>query len=248
MSDGTNKSTIFKCLVSAQKAFGPALKNSTNPHLKNKYADLSACIEAVIGALNDNGLALIQRVHDSAPGQIAVETVFVHESGDEFSGGIVRLPVAQNNAQGFGSALTYARRYSLMSACGIAPEDDDGNAATKQGQKKGPAQSDDDPPWLSAPKPDALRAIKDAIEGEDWLLVGNHIIATKCSMQGKTVREAVERFRPTIVHNVKKFKGADQLAVEAYLSAFPKAAPVAVEKYADDDDIEIELEEGTPNV
>jgi hypothetical protein len=61
-----------------------------------------------------------------------VETVFVHESGEIFSAGKLHVPAVKHDAQGYGSALTYARRYSLMAACGIAPEDDDGNAASKR--------------------------------------------------------------------------------------------------------------------
>jgi hypothetical protein len=57
--------------------------------------------------------------------------VFVHESGEQLSAGILSVPAAKQDPQGYGSALTYARRYSLMAACGIAPEDDDGNAASK---------------------------------------------------------------------------------------------------------------------
>ena len=122
---------IASALVKAQKAFGPALKTSTNPHFKSRYADLSACIEAVVDALNSNGIALVQQSHECADGVI-VETVFVHESGETFSSGRLHVPSTKHDAQGYGSALTYARRYSLMAACGIAPEDDDGNAATKK--------------------------------------------------------------------------------------------------------------------
>lgn len=120
---------IAAALVRAQKAFGPALKTSQNPHFRSKYADLSACVEAVIDALNDNGIALIQQTHTHDMG-VVVETVFVHESGETFSAGRLYVPAAKADPQGFGSALTYARRYSLMAACGHAPEDDDGNAAT----------------------------------------------------------------------------------------------------------------------
>lgn len=121
---------ISKALVAAQKAFGPALKSSTNPHFRSRYADLSACVEAVIDALNTNGIALVQRTHPDETG-VSVETLFVHESGETLTSGILHVPASKNDAQGYGSALTYARRYSLMAACGIAPEDDDGNAATK---------------------------------------------------------------------------------------------------------------------
>ena len=121
---------ISSALVKAQKAFGPALKTNTNPHFKSKYADLSACIEAVIDALNDNGIALIQSVHPDETG-VTVETVFLHESGERIDCGALHVPASKQDPQGYGSALTYARRYSLMAACGIAPEDDDGNAAAR---------------------------------------------------------------------------------------------------------------------
>jgi hypothetical protein len=121
---------IAKALVNAQKEFGPALKSATNPHFKSKYADLSACVEAVIDSLNANGVMLLQKNHPSEHG-VSVETIFLHESGEEYSAGILNVPATKLDAQGYGSALTYARRYSLMAACGIAPEDDDGNAASK---------------------------------------------------------------------------------------------------------------------
>lgn len=121
---------IAAALVKAQKAFAPALKTSTNPHFRSKYADLSACVEAVIDALNANGVFLSQRTHEDETG-VTVETVLMHESGESFSSGTLHVPAAKQDPQGYGSALTYARRYSLMAACGIAPEDDDGNAASR---------------------------------------------------------------------------------------------------------------------
>jgi len=119
---------IATALVKAQKAFGPALKSSTNPHFKSRYADLAACVEAVIEGLNSAGIALIQKTSEDLNG-VTVETVFIHESGEMLECGKLHVPAAKQDPQGFGSALTYARRYSLMAACGIAPEDDDGNAA-----------------------------------------------------------------------------------------------------------------------
>ena len=121
---------IASALVKAQKAFGPALKTSTNPHFRSKYADLSACVEAVIDALNNNGIFLLQKNYDCADG-IMCETVFVHESGEMLECGIVHFPAVKKDPQGYASALTYARRYSLMAACGIAPEDDDGNRSSR---------------------------------------------------------------------------------------------------------------------
>jgi|DEB19_MinimDraft_3_1074340.scaffolds.fasta_scaffold00083_32 hypothetical protein len=121
---------IFKAFIAAQKEFGPALKTSTNPHFRSRYADLSACVEAVIDALNSNGLGLVQVTHPCESG-VSVETVLVHESGQTMTSGVLHVPASKQDAQGYGSALTYARRYSLMAICGIAPEDDDGNKASK---------------------------------------------------------------------------------------------------------------------
>ena len=123
-------SAVHAAFVQAQRNFAPALKKSDNPYFGSKYADLANCIEAVIDALHENGIALTQLTKISEKGVI-VSTVFLHESGDHFDAGEIFVPAAQTNAQAFGSALTYARRYSLMTACGIAPEDDDGNAASK---------------------------------------------------------------------------------------------------------------------
>jgi hypothetical protein len=121
---------IASAFVRAQKAFSPALKTATNPHFKSKYAGLDACVEAVIDALNENGIALIQETSECADG-VTIETVFLHESGEVMRCGKLHVPATKQDAQGYGSALTYARRYSLMASCGIAPEDDDGNAASK---------------------------------------------------------------------------------------------------------------------
>ena len=124
---------LATALVKAQQAFGPALKSSTNPHFKSRYADLAACVEAVVDSLNNNGIALIQQ-NQPSPDGVIVETIFLHESGESLNCGQLFVPANKHDAQGFGSALTYARRYSLMAACGIAPEDDDGNTASRRPQ------------------------------------------------------------------------------------------------------------------
>jgi len=126
---------IASAFVKAQRQFGPALKTSTNPHFRSKYADLSNCIEAVIDALNANGIGLMQRTYESKDG-VMVETIFVHESGEVMECGLLHVPAAKQDPQGYGSALTYARRYSLLAATGLAPEDDDGNSASRRTEIK----------------------------------------------------------------------------------------------------------------
>ena len=129
--------TIAPAFIKAKKAFGPALKDKTNPAFRSKYADLGACIDSVEDALLANGIAFIQETFDDSTG-VTVETVFIHESGETMRCGKLHVPAAKQDPQGYGSALTYARRYSLMAACGIAPEDDDGNAANRPAKKAAP--------------------------------------------------------------------------------------------------------------
>lgn len=129
---------IASAFVKAKKAFAPAMKTSTNPHFKSKYADLAACVEAVDDAFLDNGIVMYQETSEDSTG-VTVETVLLHESGEMLRCGKLHVPAQKNDPQGYGSALSYARRYSLMAACGIAPEDDDGNAASRQ--QKAPRES-----------------------------------------------------------------------------------------------------------
>jgi hypothetical protein len=123
--------TISAAFIKAQKEFAPAIKTATNPHFRSKYVNLEGCIEAVIDALHNNGIGLIQKTHDCDDG-VKVETVFIHESGETLSGGILHIPASKIDPHGVMASLTYCRRGSLMAACGIAPEDDDGNLATER--------------------------------------------------------------------------------------------------------------------
>ena len=120
---------IAASLVKAKRDFQPVLKDSKNPHFKSSYASLAGSLAAVEPALLANGIALMQRTFEDSTG-VTVETVLVHESGETLECGKLHLPALKQDAQGYGSALTYARRYSLMTALGIAPEDDDGHAAS----------------------------------------------------------------------------------------------------------------------
>ena len=161
-------SAIAKAFVKAQSEFGSALKTSTNPHFQSRYPDLATCVEAVIDALNNNGIALIQQTFETEHG-VTVETVFLHESGEELRSGKLHVPVVKNDAQGYGSALTYARRYSLLAASGLAPEDDDGNAASKAkpasakpiAQDEWDKLSNEDQDWLRSLAMDAIKFLSD---------------------------------------------------------------------------------------
>ena len=132
-----SKPTLIDALVKAQSEMSHAAFDQTNPHFKSKFASLKSVIDAVKPALNANGIAFVQKSVPMEHG-IAVETVF-YGHGEELATGPVPVPVDRENAQGFGSALTYAKRYSLAMACGVAADqDDDGNAATKNSTGRKP--------------------------------------------------------------------------------------------------------------
>lgn len=122
---------IYAALAAAQAEFKTVVKNCVNPAFNSKYADLQSILDATRPALNRHGLFLFQRVASSKDG-VSVETCVSHSSGETLSSGVLFLPVIspKNPAQGFGSAETYARRYSLSAFLGVsADEDDDGNGA-----------------------------------------------------------------------------------------------------------------------
>lgn len=128
---------LIESLVKAQSEMTHAAFDQTNPHFKSKFASLKSVIDSVKPALNANGIFFMQISHPMDNG-VGVETVFM--KGDEkLSSGVIVVPVDRANAQGLGSSMTYAKRYSLALACGIsADEDDDGNgAAANPPQRKG---------------------------------------------------------------------------------------------------------------
>jgi len=132
---------LATALSKAQGQIKGALKDSANPFFKSKYADLSSVVEAIRTAWSANGLSYVQCVEHSEKQEVAIETVILHSSGEWIACGVLSLPVSKADAQGFGSAMTYARRYSLSAAAGVAPEDDDGNAATKAAPKASTSKS-----------------------------------------------------------------------------------------------------------
>lgn len=116
-------------LVKAQSLIGDAKKNAQNPHLKNKYANLGSVWDAISPALETTKLAVIQLPSESDDGKLHLTTLLMHESG-EYIGDTLVMPLPKQDPQGYGSALTYGRRYGLCSLLGVVQDDDDGQAAT----------------------------------------------------------------------------------------------------------------------
>tara|TARA_B100001057_G_scaffold167587_1_gene168303 strand:+ start:213 stop:770 length:558 start_codon:yes stop_codon:yes gene_type:complete len=131
---------LAAALNKAQAEMSGAKKGANNPFFKSKYADLNAVVDAVRIPFAENGLSYSQfPVMDES--RVGVETILMHESG-EFIASTLMLPTGKLDAQAAGSAITYARRYSLQSIAGIPAEDDDGNAAVGGGQRKQAKQVD----------------------------------------------------------------------------------------------------------
>ena len=128
-------------------------KDATNPHFKSKYVTLPAIVDALRPILAEHGVYFVQRPVECESG-IGLQTLVVHaESGDTYDAGTIYVPVDRQNAQGVGSAMTYARRYALCAVFGIvADEDDDGNAASRtngNGVRKVPPK---EPEWEKTAK------------------------------------------------------------------------------------------------
>jgi hypothetical protein len=142
---------IAAALAKAQGQMEGAAKGKINPAFKSRYADLASVLEAAREPLSINGLAVVQLTQKTPDGLVLI-TKLVHSSGQWFSGEYPINPV-KNDPQGFGSSTTYARRYALMAMVGIAPEDDDGEAAMGRAPQQ-PANVQQAPQRPAPPAPD----------------------------------------------------------------------------------------------
>lgn len=120
---------LAKALAKAQGAMTSAKKSAVNPHFKSKYADLAEVIDSIRKPLSDNSIALTQLNTTDENGNVSVTTMLMHESG-EFIGSTFSAKPQQVTVQGYGSTITYLRRYSAMAIAGLASDDDDGQAAS----------------------------------------------------------------------------------------------------------------------
>jgi hypothetical protein len=123
---------LVAALAKARASFKPVIKDAANPFFKSKYADLAGILDAVVPALSSNGLA-VYHTTDHASGALILVTTLAHSSGEFVTGEYPVVPV-KNDPQGYGSAITYARRYALSAMLSVAAEDDDGEAASGRAQ------------------------------------------------------------------------------------------------------------------
>jgi hypothetical protein len=193
---------VYAALLAAQRDMGPLVKDATNPHFRNKYASLEAVIDTIEDPLHANGLLYLQRLDLLADGSPILRTEIVHAATGEKVESVAPLVCKDpDNPQALGGAITYLRRYSLLALVGIAPEDDDGNAATQAPKAafrpasiRGntghpvPAAAEEDEPqitsWTEAHK--VLRS-KRITTAEEFAVLTGHDIKT-----GLTPQQAVD--------------------------------------------------------
>jgi hypothetical protein len=140
----TEHKNIYMALAAAQTDMGGVKKGSVNPAFKSKYADLADVVAAVSPALNAQGIAFFH-IATSLDGERVMRTVLAHGPSDTRIECDVPLIVSKQDMQGYKSATTYAKRIGLESLTGVAPADDDGNAAAKAAPRYAPVNVDVSP-------------------------------------------------------------------------------------------------------
>lgn len=121
---------LAKALLAVQGELHGVVKDSTNPHFKNRYASLEGVISAARPVLQKHGVVFLQAPGEYRDGVATITTSLIHAESGEAAHTILSLPVAKQDPQGVGSAITYACRYSLMAMLGLPPLDDDAQSAS----------------------------------------------------------------------------------------------------------------------
>lgn len=181
--------TLHSAMALAFAEIESATKGAVNPAFKqggkvSKYADLTSIIEAVKPALIAHGLFFTQHPQPNDRG-VTVETVLHHASGESISLGALFVPANKQDPQGFGSALTYARRYALQTAFGVPVEDDDGNGAVAAIQ--------------NAPRAEPVEGISDS---------DRDLIQTLAPAAGKTIQGICEAYKIGSLKDLTAKQGA----------------------------------------
>lgn len=179
MPKDNQPNTARQDLVAFLNAIGNVSADRVNPAYKSKYASLSEILDTVKAVAREHNLAVHQSL-SSAEGQVRVTTTFLHASGESHDSGTLSF-VAPGDAQKLGSAITYLRRQSLQTACGISTDiDDDGAKASGPAIGRGNYQREDDrrttkDVWFSFIPPDKINKAQDYLVSKGWLAEGHSL-------------------------------------------------------------------------
>jgi hypothetical protein len=133
-----NLDKLFKGMNVFRSQLKQPTKDAKNPFFKSNYVTLEGVQNAIDAAIKGTGLAYTQIVKNDDNGNVGVETIITHESGQYLTTGVLALRPEKATPQGYGSTITYAKRYQLASAFGVSSDiDDDGNAGSFKTQAKG---------------------------------------------------------------------------------------------------------------
>jgi len=182
----SNESTLAAAYASAFAEIESATKSAPGQvgQQKYKYADLTSVIEAIKPHLVKHGLFFTQCPRP-AEGGVSIETILHHASGDKWSMGTLFVPANKQDAQGFGSALTYARRYALVTAFAVPVEDDDGSAAVAGGSPKANKAG------ISENELSALQELIDQTGTDTAALAKHYKVASLKEMTGEQYKHAM---------------------------------------------------------
>ena len=167
METSETKAELFKAFANFKKKLKQPLKDANNPFFKSKYVPLENVVQVVDEAMIDTGLSYTQGIADLEEGYLRVDTIVLHESGEYMVIKGSKVKPVKNDPQSAGSAITYARRYSLSTAFGIASDpDDDGNGASQQAKNNQQPKNTQQP--KAQPKPELTPEQKVAAN-IDWV-------------------------------------------------------------------------------
>jgi hypothetical protein len=198
------QSEIAKALLTAQKKFGPLFKKSDNPYFSSRYADLSEVIDTVSPALEEAEIVLIQGVSSDA-NMVHVETMLMHAPSCEWVKTVLTLVPVKADPQGFGSAITYGRRYGLQAICGIAAQDDDGNDASRTAPQKSSASQLPQRPGETI-QGMVSTAYSHPAKNKDGTLTGGTLYGGKIGSIGVWTKDE------TLGKELESFKGSEVIA------------------------------------
>ena len=189
MAASESLNELAGALCKAQAMLRGAVKDSTNPHFKSRYADLASCWDACREALAANGLSVVQ-LPEGDGSVVTMTTMLIHTSGQWVACTGTFKPT-KADPQGLGSCITYARRYQLCAIVGISPEDDDGNAASE------PVKPQAKPERKPEPKPEPAKALDadlaEILKGFGWAADRRKVNAdTLLAMFGCTLAQCME--------------------------------------------------------
>lgn len=127
-----NMTELAKAMLRIQQALIPVVKDAENPFVKSKYATLNAVMDACREVLLGNGIWVSQYPVPVESGCLGLVTKLMHAESGEWQASCMVMPLPKADPQGYGSALTYARRYALATMVGLVTVDDDAEAAMER--------------------------------------------------------------------------------------------------------------------